>query len=84
MPSNTARTSGSRSLSPRSRAHNQVIKFSSFGHRLIPTAYSSLVEGVAEHKSIAHFRKILKFIAREGAETPSLQTYIMMQEGLKP
>lgn len=46
------------------------------GHQLIPKSWDPLVDKIPEQEQIAHFQKILSFIASEVKAMPSLQAHL--------
>ena len=48
------------------------------GHGLMPKYYDPLVDSTEEAEQIAHFQRILKFIAGEVTKLPSLQAHLEM------
>lgn len=46
------------------------------GHGLIPKAYDPLVDLVPEQEQIAHFQKMLRFIAAEAQAMPAMQAHL--------
>lgn len=51
------------------------------GHGLIPNVYASLVDRMADQDQIEHFQNILKFIAKQVDEMPTLQAHIELNSG---